>query len=87
MTFEKRKTKQNKQKNQIALEMLELALTWKIVSVRNFPGVTCQLQMFAKVAQGLFTIVNGLDKDSTTLALTRIYYKRNIELKDNQEKK
>ena len=69
--------------------MLELALTWKIVLVRNFPGVTCQLQMymFVKVAEELFTIANGQDKHSTTLALTRVYYKRSMELNDNQEKK
>ena len=80
----------NKQNRSVAFEMLELAMTWKIVSVRKFPRVTCQLQMFAKVAEGLFTPINRLDRHSTTSttsALTRICRKLSMELNDNQEKK
>ena len=56
-------------RRRVAFEMLELATTWKIVLVRNFHEllVNCrQLQMFPKVAEGLFTHINGFDRHSTT---------------------
>ena len=59
----KQKTKQNRS---VAFEMLELAMTWKLFRLEFFPRVTCQLQMFAKVAEGLFTDINGQDRHSTT---------------------
>lgn len=41
--------------------------------------------MLARVADGLLTHINGLDRLSTTLAFTQINLKRGMELIDNQE--
>ena len=41
--------------------------------------------MLARVADGLLTHINGLDRRSTTLAFTQINLKRGLEFIDNQE--